>query len=189
MKISMNKIYEAIEFATIAHHGQLRKYSGHPYIIHPLRVLRQTADFFDNQPNGSYINEKCVAVLHDVLEDTITTYSDLEENFNKEVARGVLWLTSYSKQISSNESRANRKKMDHDYLRNIPKNYKIIKMIDRLDNLMDMYDKNVSSTFLIEKYIPESFDLLEAVKDGNSEVAEELEKTIKFVQSYWTHKT
>lgn len=54
------KMYKkALEIATAAHNRQVR-YNGDDYITHPIRV----ANKFDDE------RSKCLAVLHDTLEDT-----------------------------------------------------------------------------------------------------------------------
>ena len=50
----------ALQIATQAHKGQVRKDGKTPYILHPVRVANQFNDDF----------KKTIAVLHDVLEDT-----------------------------------------------------------------------------------------------------------------------
>lgn len=55
-----------VELATRAHDGQVDR-SGHPYIGHPMRVMARVRD-----PRA-----KMAAVLHDVLEDSALTSSDL----------------------------------------------------------------------------------------------------------------
>ncbi len=55
----MNKLYDAIQVAAYAHSGQKDK-AGEDYILHPLRVMLQMETE----------EERIVAVLHDVLEDT-----------------------------------------------------------------------------------------------------------------------
>lgn len=68
----MEKILEiAIRIAENAHSGQSDK-AGQPYIAHPLRVMN----------NVSSIEEKIVAVLHDVMEDTDVTTDDLRKKRN-----------------------------------------------------------------------------------------------------------
>ncbi|WP_029904381.1 GTP pyrophosphokinase [Prevotella sp. 10(H)] len=63
----MNSISEkAIRIAIDAHSGQTDK-SGNPYIFHPFRVM----------DNVNTIEEKIVAALHDVIEDTHVTADDL----------------------------------------------------------------------------------------------------------------
>ncbi|MFV0417572.1 MAG: GTP pyrophosphokinase [Dysgonomonas sp.] len=65
----MKKILEiAIRIAEDAHSGQSDK-AGHPYIAHPMRVMN----------NVSSIEEKIVAILHDVMEDTAVTADDLRK--------------------------------------------------------------------------------------------------------------
>ena len=59
---------DAIALAAHAHAGQLDK-GGHPYILHPLRVMLRLDDEVD----------RIVAVLHDVVEDTYVTMDDLRE--------------------------------------------------------------------------------------------------------------
>ena len=58
---------DALKLATEAHKGQVRKYSGLPYITHPMSV----ADKFENE------HLKMLAILHDVVEDTNITFLDL----------------------------------------------------------------------------------------------------------------
>jgi len=57
----------AVKLATTKHEGQYRKISGLPYITHPLAV----ADKFDDE------DRKIVAVLHDTIEDTDLSISEL----------------------------------------------------------------------------------------------------------------
>lgn len=61
---------KAILIATNAHHGQFDK-GGNPYILHPLAVLRLL--------NTTDEELQCVALLHDVIEDTKTSFQDLRE--------------------------------------------------------------------------------------------------------------
>ena len=74
---------KAIEFATIKHLGQVRKVSKEPYINHPIRVSKM----FDN------VEDKIIALLHDTLEDTDTTYEELQNMFGSRVAFCVSYLT------------------------------------------------------------------------------------------------
>ncbi|MET7300710.1 phosphohydrolase [Embleya sp. NPDC005575] len=57
---------DAVALARAAHDGQLDK-GGHPYITHPLRVMRHV--------EGTYA--QMAAVLHDVIEDTPVGADDL----------------------------------------------------------------------------------------------------------------
>lgn len=74
---------KAISLATERHLGQLDK-AGQPYIDHPLRVMQ----------NAQHPDAKIAAVLHDILEDTATSVSDLRSlGFNENVIQAVLAVT------------------------------------------------------------------------------------------------
>jgi (p)ppGpp synthase/HD superfamily hydrolase len=59
---------KAIAIAVEAHRGQRDRY-GLPYILHPIRVMCRMDS----------ATEKIVAILHDVVEDTDWTFTDLQE--------------------------------------------------------------------------------------------------------------
>lgn len=78
----MSMLREAITMAALAHDGQTDK-SGAPYIFHPLRV----ASFFSDE----FL--QVVAVLHDIVEDTVITLSDLDAHFPQGVVNAIDALT------------------------------------------------------------------------------------------------
>ena len=70
---------------TNAHHGQFDK-GGRPYILHPLRVM----SFLKTDDEEL----QCIALGHDVIEDTKTTYKDLTESgISQRVQDGIRALT------------------------------------------------------------------------------------------------
>lgn len=78
----MLKLIKALLVAIKAHQGQKDK-GGKPYILHPIRVAL----------NVKGKDEKIVALLHDVIEDTSYTIEDLE--FLTEEQRKVLLLLTH----------------------------------------------------------------------------------------------
>jgi (p)ppGpp synthase/HD superfamily hydrolase len=58
----------ALHIATNAHNGQFDK-AGNPYILHPLKVMHYLKSTDEEL--------QCIALLHDVIEDTQVTYVDL----------------------------------------------------------------------------------------------------------------
>jgi guanosine-3',5'-bis(diphosphate) 3'-pyrophosphohydrolase len=73
-------VSRAFEFSETAHRGQFRK-SGEPYITHPLAVASILSQWrLDAQGLAA-------ALLHDVMEDTSVTKSELESTFGKPVAK------------------------------------------------------------------------------------------------------
>lgn len=78
----MGKLEAAIAMAAFEHAGQVDK-GGAPYIFHPLRVAMAM----------STEEERIAAVLHDVVEDTEVTLSEVEAEFGADVAAAVDALT------------------------------------------------------------------------------------------------
>jgi len=73
---------KAMKLAYEAHHGQL-DYNGAPYVFHPYHLAEQMTDEIS----------VCVALLHDVVEDTTVTLADLQKQFPSEVTEAVALLT------------------------------------------------------------------------------------------------
>lgn len=73
---------KAMRIAYDAHHGQL-DCNGVPYIFHPFHVAEQMNDEIS----------VCVALLHDVVEDTSLTVEELSREFPEEVVQAVSLLT------------------------------------------------------------------------------------------------
>ena len=73
---------EAMKLAYRAHHGQVDK-SGVPYIFHPIHLAEQMDDEYST----------CVALLHDVVEDTDVTLEQLDAIFPQEVINAVALMT------------------------------------------------------------------------------------------------
>ncbi|MBP3735880.1 MAG: bifunctional (p)ppGpp synthetase/guanosine-3',5'-bis(diphosphate) 3'-pyrophosphohydrolase, partial [Lachnospiraceae bacterium] len=130
-------IERAYELAANAHNGQLRK-SGEPYIIHPLCVAIILADL--------ELDKETIAagLLHDVVEDTIVTKEELEEDFGKDVALLVDGVTKLTKlQLSGDykDRTAEQQEMQAQNLRHMflamAKDIRVIliKLADRLHNM------------------------------------------------------
>src|SRR3989442_251238 len=79
----------AYVFSAFEHRGQLR-HSGEPYLIHPLAV----ADFLADMKLDAVAI--AAGLLHDVVEDTLTTIERIQELFGPEVAHVVEGVTRIS---------------------------------------------------------------------------------------------
>lgn len=71
-----------MKLAYKAHHGQV-DYNGIPYIFHPMHL----AESMDDEVSC------CVALLHDVVEDTEVTPEELKAVFPPEVTEAVALMT------------------------------------------------------------------------------------------------
>src|SRR3954469_3899723 len=79
----------AYVFSAFEHRGQVR-HSGEPYLIHPLAV----ADFLADMKLDAVAI--AAGLLHDVVEDTLTTIDRIKELFGPEVAHVVEGVTKIS---------------------------------------------------------------------------------------------
>lgn len=122
-------VKKAYAFAKEAHQDQYRV-SGEPYIMHPLGVALILADLQMD------LDTIVASLLHDVLEDTEVTFTDLENTFGLDVANLVDGVTKLSKiAFRSSEERQveNLRKMFLAMAKDI--RVILIKLADRLHNM------------------------------------------------------
>src|SRR5690349_12166258 len=79
-------IQRAYEFSAEVHKGQ-RRASGEPYLTHPLQVASIIADLRLDVPSIA------TGLLHDTVEDTLTTLPEIQKNFGEEIAALVDGVT------------------------------------------------------------------------------------------------
>ena len=127
---SCDKVERAYWFAAEFHKDQRRR-SGEPYINHPVEVALILAK--DLHMDADTI---CAALLHDTVEDTTATLSDLSERFGPTVAElvdGVTKLTNIQVSNMDEKQALNLRKMVLAMSRDI--RVVIIKIADRLHNM------------------------------------------------------
>ncbi len=151
LDIDLNKILEAYILANESHIGQKRR-SGEDYILHPIEVAEILVDM-------KMDTDTIVAgILHDVVEDTLITLSDIEYTFGKDVKKLVDGVTKLR----------NLPKTDSKKIENIRKmvvamsediRVVIIKLADRLHNMrtlkyMSSDKQQIKSKETLEIYAP-----------------------------------
>ena len=129
--------------ATKAHAGQKDK-AGAPYLLHVLRVMMSVEK----------LDEKIVALLHDVIEDSEITFEEIAyEGFPKKILKAVELLTK------------TESKPYEDYIQEIKRNElaRVVKLADLKDNMNLTRLKKVTETdkMRIKKY-KEAYNLLNA---------------------------
>lgn len=162
--------YKALKYA-FTNYGDLKRRSGAPYIIHPIRMtsILRAAGYTEFENEDMMI----AALFHDLLEDTDTSISQIANQFGNKVASIVKELTK-PEQVDKNEWLKSFSSMS--------KEAKIIKIIDRIDNLMDMS----TDYWSIEKqksYAKQGKIILEKCGKTHSELAFILKNTIKNILS------
>ncbi|MBQ8514150.1 MAG: bifunctional (p)ppGpp synthetase/guanosine-3',5'-bis(diphosphate) 3'-pyrophosphohydrolase [Ruminococcus sp.] len=128
-RYDLSKILSAYNFANQAH-GDQKRSSGEPYIVHPLSVAEILVDL------GMDTDTICVGLLHDVVEDTEYTIDDIRKRFGPVVAMlvdGVTKMTQMPIFDKEEQQAGNYMKMllamSHDI------RVMIIKLADRLHNI------------------------------------------------------
>ena len=142
-KKEVDKVWEAYRFSEKAHSGQKRR-SGEAYISHPVSVACIAARFhLDSQSIQA-------ALLHDVVEDTQVTESDIELKFGKQVSILVTGLSKLDKVEfqDANEAQAeNFRKMLLAMTQDV--RVMLIKLSDRLHNMQTIQSLDESKKIRI----------------------------------------
>ncbi|KAM1021127.1 hypothetical protein ACFX13_043016 [Malus domestica] len=144
------KVQKAVAFAKKAHHGQLRK-TGDPYLVHCIHTGRILAMLVP--ASGERAVETVVAgILHDVVDDTCVSFSDIQQEFGDDVAKLVAGVSrlSYINQLLRRHRRinVNQGKLGHEEANNLrvmllgmvdDPRVVLIKLADRLHNMRTIY--------------------------------------------------
>jgi guanosine-3',5'-bis(diphosphate) 3'-pyrophosphohydrolase len=132
MQLNATKLLKAIAFAADKHRHQRRKDAeASPYINHPIAVAAVLAAEGDVSDEATLI----AAALHDTVEDTQTTFVELEKHFGSEVAGLVRELTD-DKSLEKTE----RKRLQIEHAKNSSIRAKQLKIADKICNIRDITD-------------------------------------------------
>lgn len=157
----------ALTFA-FSKYGELKRKSQNiPYVVHPIRItaILRAAGFNENDNEEMMI----AALFHDLIEDTETPIDELETQFGTKIASIVMELTKPEKGKKDEWLKT---------FERASKEAKIIKMADRLDNLIDM----TSESWKIKKqksYAEQAKIILEKCGSAHNEIALKLQKEIE----------
>ncbi len=149
-------VIRATAFATDSHRGQVRKYTGEPYIIHPLEVSKLVASVTDDQEMIA------AAVLHDVVEDCDVDIHEIRELFGFTVCVLVNDLTDIS--VLEDGNRATRKAIERRHAERSDPRAQTIKLADLICNTRSIveHDPGFAKVYMAEKKA-----LLEVLTQGN----------------------
>ena len=161
------RLINAIQFASKKHIGQERRGSGLPYVTHPIIVSHLIAKY---KPHSKHLEDLQIAGLfHDLLEDTNTTYAEIEREFGPLVASIVQELTS--DEIAIEEMGKNN------YLKlkmvKMSKYAFLIKLIDRFSNITDGPTK---------KYVIDTLDMMQYLRVNREEITKNQLRIIEDIE-------
>mgnify|MGYP003555694967 FL=1 len=146
----------AIAFAADKHRNQRRKDPERsPYINHPIAL----ANLLVNEAGVEDQRVLVAAILHDTIEDTMTTEQELVRHFGKEVADIVIEVTD-DKALP----KAERKRLQVAHAPHISRRARLVKLADKICNLRDITTSPPVDWSVERKR--EYFDWAKAVVDG-----------------------
>lgn len=127
----MKKVNQAAIYAKQKHNMQTRHDGDKivPYFNH-CKAVYEIVSKYAKRKDFNVELAQTIALLHDTLEDTNATYSEIEQLFSKQVADGVLALTKDDKLPKSEQMLDSLKR-----ILNQPKEVAMVKMADRMHNI------------------------------------------------------
>jgi (p)ppGpp synthase/HD superfamily hydrolase len=153
--VDLTEIRKAMYYAR-KYHGHQRRQSGEPYYSHPLAVAYMLAEYTVEENKAYFRTDLLVtAILHDTLEDTELTKSEIAEFFGTQIAEQVDSLTrikSHGK-ISSAD-------IVHDLWLKNDTGVLMVKIFDRLHNVQTIRAKSSEKIHKIMQETIEVFLLL-----------------------------
>ena len=169
-----DKYINAWNFAAYAHQGQKVPGTEIPYINHVGNVAMEvmTAVAISTNVENPDLSVQC-ALLHDVIEDTVTTYTQIKTKFGLAVADGVLALSKNpdlpTPKAQMADSLARIKTQSHEIW--------MVKLADRITNLQrppKHWKQEKITNYRIEAKL-----ILEALGSANVYLANRLQQKIE----------
>lgn len=154
-------------YADKAHGDQVRKYSGEKYIVHPVRVMEMVREFNND------IRVLSAAILHDVLEDTPVTGTEMESALLEildpaaaaQVVAMVTELTDiFIKSAYPGLNRRTRKDKEARRLSLVSPEAQSVKYADIIDNVSDIVRQDAD---FARTYVREARRMLMLMESGH----------------------
>ncbi len=174
-KTEIQTLYQdAIKFAANKHQEKRQKVPGTnlPYVVHLSNVAMEIFMTAINTEKFNLGFAVQVALLHDTIEDTSTTYDEIKDYFGDEIANAVLALSKNEdlpKEQQTSDSLTRIKKLANEVW--------AVKLADRITNLQrppSTWDNRKR-----KKYQEEARLIWNELKDGNGYLAIRLKDKIE----------
>jgi len=171
-------IKKAMHFAGDAHEGQVRNFQDVPYILHPISVAKLVEVY-----KGYNFTKilRVAALLHDTVEDTEVSLSEISREFNSEISGIIKELTNNRDKIDEIGKTIYLQKA----LTSMSDNSLYVKLCDRLDNVLDL---KLTPKHFRERYAKQSEDIIKhllserTLTNSQNQVASKIEETLDDVQ-------
>ena len=172
----VQEICSGVEFAAEKHRLQTRKDAEKtPYISHPIGVAYNLMNVGEVRDAAIVIG----ALLHDTVEDTQTTFDEIEGKFGKQVA-------GYVREVTDDKSLATeaRKRLQVISAAHKSKGAAQIKLADKLFNLNDLFNNppNDWTQMRIDRYYEWAQSVVNRLPEANDKLYHAVDKMIN---TYW----
>jgi len=156
--------WKALTYAVEKYGDLTRKFSDLPYIIHPVRItaILRAGGYSEYEHEDLFI----ATLFHDLVEDTPTKLEEIEQVFGSKIAS-----------IVNEVSKPDNKSKD-EWLEDFDQfsaEARILKMADRIDNLLDMRDW---SSDYQKVYAKQAKIILKKCREADENLAKKLEEII-----------
>ncbi len=172
----VRSICEAVNFAADKHRLQTRKNKEKtPYISHPIGVAYNLLNVGKVRDSNVIVG----ALLHDTVEDTQTTFEEIEQKFGKVV-------TNYVREVTDNKTltKEMRKRMQVISAASKSKGAAMIKLADKLYNVNDLLNSPPEdwSQSRVDIYFQWAQSVIDRLPEANSDLRNAAERVIN---TYW----
>lgn len=165
----MLRLLRAANFAALKHTKQRRKNKdASPYINHPIAVSHILSE-----AGVTDVEVLMGALLHDTVEDTETSFEELEKEFGRKVRQIVEECTDDKK-----KSKEERKRFQVDHVSHISQEAKLVKIADKLNNCESLLEDAPDwwPVTRIQGYFVWTFAVCDQIMGLNRNLDDRLEK-------------
>ena len=157
-QVDIKYIKKGISFAKYYHGSQMRK-SGEPYYSHPIAVASMVANHMFRE------HTIIAALLHDTLEDTTLTLSEIEQEFSPRIAQIVDRLTRKIDPVTGKKMSAGECLLKAYELKD--EEAVLVKMVDRWHNTSTIESLSREKQEKIIKETTTFFEVVEILNESN----------------------
>lgn len=168
---------KAFRFAATAHSGQIVPGTVFPYLVHLGMVAMEVMAALSAQEGLDGDMAVQCALLHDTIEDTQTTFEQVEQEFGRQVARGVSALSKDGSLPKSEQLSDSLKRIKEQ-----PREVWMVKLADRITNLQPPPSHWTKEK--IVAYREEAIEILTKLGGASSTLAERLKQKIEEYKRY-----
>ncbi len=173
MDNSAGILLKAIHFSAMKHRDQRRKDPPQsPYINHPIQVVETLWDVGGIRDDATLV----AAILHDTIEDTLTSPDEIRTHFGEEVLTLVLEVTD-DKTLPKPE----RKRLQIEHAPHISPGAKLIKLADKISNLADILHAPPSNWSLQrrQEYLLWTEQVVAGLRGSNAALEKKYDETLE----------